>query len=54
MTKGLLEIEVNQQYFKLTPGDSIYFDAAQEHIIKNISDSDTEFYLVMNHKKANN
>lgn len=52
VTKGLLEIEINQQVFKLTPGDSLYFDASQEHIIKNISDAETEFYLVMNHKKA--
>jgi transcriptional regulator with XRE-family HTH domain len=53
VTKGKLSIEINQQTYQLTPGDSIYFNGCVDHVIKNIASESTEFYLVMHHKKEN-
>jgi transcriptional regulator with XRE-family HTH domain len=50
MIKGSLEMKINNEFFSLKKGDSLYFNALLPHEISNPSKDPVEYYLVMKHE----
>ncbi len=46
---GTLEIKVNQETFRLTQGDSLYFDASCHHEFSNSEAQTVKYYIVIKH-----
>lgn len=51
VTKGCIEIHVNQQIYRLLPGDSLYVNVNSFHEIINCDPSESEFYVVIKHNQ---
>ncbi len=49
VTKGLLEIKIDQQVFHLKKGDSLYFDPSVPHDFSNAGKAILEYYMVIKH-----
>ena len=49
VTKGSLEIKIDQETFRLKKGDSLYFDASATHEFLNPEKETIEFYIVIKH-----
>ena len=49
VTKGTLEITINQKLYLLKKGDSLYFDAFCEHGFNNPGKESVEYYVVIKH-----
>ncbi len=49
VTKGLLEIKINQEIYRLKKGDSLYFDASCDHEFLNSGEDTVEYYIVVKH-----
>jgi len=49
VTKGILEMKINQQIFRLKKGDSLYFDASASHEFFNVGKESVEYYIVIKH-----
>lgn len=49
VTKGMLEIKINQHVFRLTKGDSLYFNASANHEFFNVGKETVEYYIVIKH-----
>lgn len=49
VTKGVLEIKINQEIYRMKKGDSLYFDANIDHEFSNPSKDVVEYYVVMKH-----
>jgi transcriptional regulator with XRE-family HTH domain len=49
VTKGTLEVRVNEDTFKLKKGDSLYFEASCSHEFFNRGKDSVEYYIVIKH-----
>src|SRR3989338_6276016 len=49
VTKGTLEVKINQQSYLLKKGDSLYFEASCEHEFNNLGKDSVEYYIVIKH-----
>jgi transcriptional regulator with XRE-family HTH domain len=49
VTKGMLEVKVNNDIFRMKKGDSLYFDAATDHEFLNPGKEISEYYIVIKH-----
>lgn len=49
VTKGALQVKVNEEIFQLKKGDSLYFDSSAVHEVKNAGKDTAEFYIVIKH-----
>src|SRR3990167_2075141 len=47
--KGTLELQINQKFYRLKKGDSIFFDADCPHEVINSGKDTLEFYVVIKH-----
>lgn len=47
VTKGILEINVADQTFRVKKGESLYFDGSYQHDMHNPSKETIEYYIVI-------
>lgn len=49
VTKGILEVKINQASYRLKKGDSLYFDAVVDHEFVNPGKDTVEYFVVIKH-----
>jgi transcriptional regulator with XRE-family HTH domain len=47
VTKGILEIKINDKTYRLKKDESLYFDAKSAHVFNNPSKETTEYYIII-------